>query len=186
MMGGVTVDGEGRTTLPGLWAAGEVTSTGLHGANRLASNSLLEAMVYGAHAGQGASCAALGMKDDFFALPIENPRVESVGEPLNLDDIRNALKSLLWRNVGVRRDGEGLAEARQTVQALVPLRPGPAVQRPRRLGVAEHDLPGAVDDRGRLGATGEPRRPRPHRLSRGGRSSLEPAYLFPAGRKLVS
>jgi len=115
MMGGITVDSDGRTTLPGLWAAGEVTSTGLHGANRLASNSLLEAMVYGAHAGDGASCAALGMKDDFFARPIENPRVDSIGEPLNLDDIRNALKSLLWRNVGVRRDGEGLLEAQRTV-----------------------------------------------------------------------
>ena len=53
MIGGVTVDLEGRTTLPGLWAAGEVTSSGLHGANRLASNSLLEGLVYGAHAGRG-------------------------------------------------------------------------------------------------------------------------------------
>ncbi len=116
MMGGVTVDLEGRTTLPGLWAAGEVSSSGLHGANRLASNSLLEALVYGAHAGEGASRAALELRDDFFALPIENARVDSIGEALNLDDIRNALKSLMWRNVGVRRDGEGLAEAQQTVE----------------------------------------------------------------------
>src|SRR4051812_15570092 len=51
-MGGVTVDLQGRTTLPGLWAAGEVTSSGLHGANRLASNSLLEGLVYGARAAE--------------------------------------------------------------------------------------------------------------------------------------
>ena len=59
MIGGVTVDHEGRTTLERLWAAGEVSSSGLHGANRLASNSLLEGLVYGAHAGRGASAAAL-------------------------------------------------------------------------------------------------------------------------------
>ena len=52
MIGGVTVDHDGRTTLPGLWAAGEVTSSGLHGANRLASNSLLEGLVYGARAAE--------------------------------------------------------------------------------------------------------------------------------------
>jgi L-aspartate oxidase len=115
MMGGAAVDLEGRTTLPGLWAAGEVSSTGLHGANRLASNSLLEAMVYGAHAAEGASRAALAQEDDYFALPVANPRADSAGEPINLDDIRNALKSLMWRNVGVRRDGEGLVEARETV-----------------------------------------------------------------------
>jgi L-aspartate oxidase len=72
-------------------------------------------MVYGAHAGQGASQAAAEMSDNFTAVPITNPRVEPAGEPLNLSDIRNALKSLLWRNVGVRRDAEGLAEALQNV-----------------------------------------------------------------------
>ena len=115
MMGGITVDPEGRTTLPNLWAAGEVTASGLHGANRLASNSLLEALVYGAHAGGGASEAAAAMRDDFSALMLENPRIESVGEPLKLDDIRNSLKSLMWRNVGVRRDAEGLGEARDNI-----------------------------------------------------------------------
>ena len=116
MMGGITVDAEGRTSLPGLWAAGEATATGLHGANRLASNSLLEALVYGTHAGEGASAVAASLDDDFTALPIQNPRIDSVGEPLNLDDIRNALKSLMWRNAGVRRDAEGLAEAQRNIR----------------------------------------------------------------------
>ena len=115
MMGGVTVDLEGRTTVPGLWAAGEVSSSGLHGANRLASNSLLEALVYGAHAGAGASTAAAAVPDDFTALKIDNPPVESIGEPLNLADIRNSLQSLMWRSVGVRRDADGLAEAFESI-----------------------------------------------------------------------
>ncbi len=67
MIGGVTVDAEGRTTLAGLWAAGEVTSSGLHGANRLASNSLLEGLVFGAHAGRGAAREAAVMSDDLHA-----------------------------------------------------------------------------------------------------------------------
>jgi len=111
MMGGVTVDREGRTTLPGLRAAGEVTATGLHGANRLASNSLLEAMVYGAHAGEAAAREAAQMNDTFRALPLENGQVAPCSQPLDLVDIRNALKSLMWRSMGVRRDAEGLSEA---------------------------------------------------------------------------
>ena len=77
MMGGVSVDIEGRTTLPRLWAAGEVAASGLHGANRLASNGLLEALVFGVHAGQGASRAAAELHDDFTAAVIENPRVDA-------------------------------------------------------------------------------------------------------------
>jgi len=115
MMGGVTVDTEGRTTLPGLWAAGEVSVSGLHGANRLASNSLLEALVYGVHAGQGASRAAAEMNDTFAALPLENPGVAPTTQTLDLTDIRNSLKSLMWRNVGVRRDAEALAEAAENI-----------------------------------------------------------------------
>jgi L-aspartate oxidase len=115
MIGGVTVDLQGRTTIPGLWAAGEVTSSGLHGANRLASNSLLEGLVYGAHTGEGASAAAAAIADDFRALPLDNPPVTDSGEPLDLADIRNSLTSLMWRDAGVRRERGGLTEASETI-----------------------------------------------------------------------
>jgi L-aspartate oxidase len=116
MIGGVTVDHEGRTTLPGLWAAGEVTASGLHGANRLASNSLLEGLVYGAHAGRGASAAALAETDSYRAVSLESPALDMPGEPLDLADIRNSLRSLMWRAAGVRRNGPQLAEAAQTIR----------------------------------------------------------------------
>lgn len=115
MMGGVTVDMEGRTTLPGLWAAGEVSSSGLHGANRLASNSLLEAVVYGAHAGEGAGREAAQFNDTFRALPLENPRSRLTSERLDLTDIHNSLKSLMWRSMGVRRHADGLHEAMDNI-----------------------------------------------------------------------
>jgi len=116
MMGGLTVDSEGHTTLPGLLAAGEVTSTGLHGANRLASNSLLETLVYGAAAGKAASREAARRDDSFRGLPLENPPVKLQSELLDLTDIRNSLKSLMWRRVGVRRDAEGLREAMDNIE----------------------------------------------------------------------
>jgi len=116
MIGGVTVDLEGRTSLPGLWAAGECTSSGLHGANRLASNSLLEGLVYGAHAGAGAAREASRVADDFRALPLMNPQVQQPSEPLDLTDIRNSLKSLVWRSAGVRRDRMELMEAAETIE----------------------------------------------------------------------
>ena len=116
MIGGVTVDHEGRTTVPGLWGAGEVTSSGLHGANRLASNSLLEGLVYGAHAGAGASAGALMEGDTFRAIPLENGPTEGRAEPLDLIDIRNSLKSLMWRAAGVRRTGSQMADAAKTIR----------------------------------------------------------------------
>ncbi|MGD9125942.1 MAG: L-aspartate oxidase [Planctomycetia bacterium] len=111
MVGGITVNEQGQTTLPGLWAAGEVASSGLHGANRLASNSLLEAIVLGARTAQGAAETAREMGDSFKVLPLENPIAKPSHEPLDLIDIRNSLKSLMWRNVGVGRDKVGLLEA---------------------------------------------------------------------------
>ena len=115
MIGGVTVDHEGRTSIPALWAAGEVTSSGLHGANRLASNSLLEGLVYGAHAGTAASRAALEMPGDYRVWPLENAVVAPPAEPLDLADIRNSLKAAMWRACGVRRSGDDLADALESV-----------------------------------------------------------------------
>jgi L-aspartate oxidase len=116
MIGGVTVDIEGRTSLPGLWAAGEVTSSGLHGANRLASNSLLEGLVYGAYAGAGASREALAISDTFRAPPLENVRQPPPTEPLDVSDICNSLKSLMWRAAGVRRHREALEDALASIE----------------------------------------------------------------------
>jgi L-aspartate oxidase len=123
MIGGVTVDDTGRTTLPGLLAAGEVTSSGLHGANRLASNSLLEGLVYGARAGAAASADVLAMPegdrvDEYRVPPISFPR-GAAGEPngtLDLADIRNSLRALMWRHVGVERTETSLREALDAVE----------------------------------------------------------------------
>ncbi|MEZ6124761.1 MAG: L-aspartate oxidase [Planctomycetaceae bacterium] len=115
MIGGVTTDTEGRTSLPGLWAAGEVTSTGLHGANRLASNSLLEGVVFGLRCGRNASHSALEMPDRFAAPFVASARGMSHAgdEELDVTDIRNSLRSLMWRNVGISRNAQELQAARQ-------------------------------------------------------------------------
>ena len=115
MIGGVTVDRQGCTTLPGLWAAGEVTSSGLHGANRLASNSLLEGLVYGAHAGYGASQAAMQIDDRYEALPLSNPSLPPMDVAPDLVDLRNALKSLMWHSAGIRRDRARLSDAAESL-----------------------------------------------------------------------
>ena len=117
MIGGVTIDDDGRTTLPGLWAAGEVTSSGLHGANRLASNSLLEGLVHGA---RGAEDIARRLVAEG-PTPLEVPPIQSLDrasprESLDLVDIRNSLRSLMWRSVGITRDAKGLAEAAEQVE----------------------------------------------------------------------
>jgi L-aspartate oxidase len=115
MVGGVKVDEQGATTIPGLRAAGEVTSSGLHGAHRLASHSLLEGLVFGARAGAAAPAAALAEPDRYQAIPLENKPVAPPTERLDLQDIRNSLKSLVWRAAGVRRNADGLREAARTI-----------------------------------------------------------------------
>ena len=111
MIGGVTTDADGASTLPGLWAAGEATSSGLHGANRLASNSLLEGLVFGKRAGEAAGEAAAGRGDSFCAVDVTADRPDPQHEPLDVDDLRRSLASLMTRRAGIARDAAGLAEA---------------------------------------------------------------------------
>ncbi|GBD35701.1 L-aspartate oxidase [bacterium HR36] len=114
MIGGVRVDLSGRTSVPGLWACGEVTSSGLHGANRLASNSLLESLVYGRWCGEGANQAAASDHHPCHPHPVSAPHAPT-DTNLNLADIRNALQSLLWRKAGIIRTGQALQEALRDV-----------------------------------------------------------------------
>lgn len=113
MIGGLTISRHAETTLPGLLAAGEVTASGLHGANRLGSNSLLEGLVFGLRAGRTASEQALGIPDSYQALPLVSDWTDSDSEDDQLDlvDIENALHALMWRNVGIRRREELLTHA---------------------------------------------------------------------------
>ncbi|MCZ6601720.1 MAG: L-aspartate oxidase [Planctomycetota bacterium] len=120
MVGGVSVDLDGRTSVPGLFACGEVASTGFHGANRLGSNSLLEALVLGRRAGVAAALEAKGQADDFRVREIES-KVENDREvSIDLEDVENSLRSLMWMSAGVRRDGEGLETARESLAMWAP------------------------------------------------------------------
>ena len=115
MIGGAWVDLDGHTSIADLLACGEAACTGLHGANRLASNSLTEALVFGQRCGQVAvkALAKPGEKLASLAIDWANPRSERT--QLDLADIRNSLRSILWRNVGIARRGERLAETLEIV-----------------------------------------------------------------------
>ena len=106
MVGGVGIDSSCRTNIPGLFAAGEASCSFLHGANRLASNSLLEGLVMGACAGREAGEEAAGKKPPRVSVRSEKPL--SAGGAINLSDVANALKATMWRWVGIERDREGL------------------------------------------------------------------------------
>jgi L-aspartate oxidase len=111
LMGGVATDLDGRTSIPGLFAAGEVACTGVHGANRLASNSLLEGLVFGGRAGRAMRSAAdVGRWPTAGTAPNETTDVGDDLLPSPSAEIE--LGTLMWRRAGVFRDREGLEEAR--------------------------------------------------------------------------
>jgi len=113
-IGGVDSDAHGSTSLKGLYAIGEAACSGLHGANRLASNSLLEGLAYGARAGAHAGQLAL---EQVLSFPMNlEARVQtSTKTDLDIADVRNSLRSIMWRNVGIERTAETLAETREII-----------------------------------------------------------------------
>ncbi len=115
LMGGVATDTEGRTWLPGLWSVGETARTGVHGANRLASNSLLEGAVFGARAADSLTASRA-----FESLTL----LHSAPKHSNMSDSnkgvgisRTALQQLMWEKVGLLRDDAGLADAVRVLNA---------------------------------------------------------------------
>jgi L-aspartate oxidase len=107
MMGGVRTDLDGRTNLPGLYAAGEAACTGLHGANRLASNSLLEGLVFGARAGRTM------LADRLAAVPLPEPDPDgsgSVASGAELERVVGELRAMMALRAGILRDEAGLRE----------------------------------------------------------------------------
>jgi L-aspartate oxidase len=128
-MGGVVTDIWGRTTIPNLYAVGEVSCTGVHGANRLASNSLLEGLVFGRRAARligGATEASEAARDWPTTPALTGPWVDLErvimphGEPgaAIASAVRATTQREMWQHVSLRRDGEGLTTALERLRAL--------------------------------------------------------------------
>jgi L-aspartate oxidase len=112
-MGGVATDCRGRTSVEGLWACGEVACTGVHGANRLASNSLLEGLVFGGRvAGDIAAAGRTAV-----AAPVVAP-VSRAAHGTDATVIRR-VRQIMWDQVGLERSGDGLADALEELNRLV-------------------------------------------------------------------
>lgn len=113
-VGGAITDEVGHSTVPGLFVVGEAAASGLHGANRLASNSLLEGAVIGQDTGIAAAEEA-NRRHDGLPRQGDGPIVAAIPPALLHDDLLYSLKSLMWRQVGLRRDDQGLADARARI-----------------------------------------------------------------------
>jgi L-aspartate oxidase len=114
LMGGIRADVHGRASIPGLFAAGEAACTGVHGANRLASNSLLEGLVFGA-------LAAEAMREDEWSVVSGHWSEKATcigGDGRDLEGWIAELRGLMWRDAGLLRDGVGLRRAQERLAAM--------------------------------------------------------------------
>ncbi len=128
LMGGVRTDLSGRTTVPGLYAAGEVACTGVHGANRLASNSLLEGLVFGARAAETMLQESASVRESALALRnmtsqdekfLNGLPNENQSEPENLAEVRQLLRRRMWQYAGLLRDETGLRQMQAELRAML-------------------------------------------------------------------
>ncbi len=117
-MGGVRTDLWGRTSLHGLFAAGEVACTGVHGANRLASNSLLEGLVYGARAAQEMCEDTQNLSSRPSASSPVVAATSSNGHSGDVEKFIQKVQSLMWQHVGVVRDGKALQQVVPELRAM--------------------------------------------------------------------
>jgi len=112
MVGGVKTDEYGQTNIHGLYACGEAACTGVHGANRLASNSLLEGLVFGCRTGEHIGHNPMSLQKQAIS---NNVVDDNVHKKINIADVRNSLNSLVLRNMGIERDQNGLLAAKKSI-----------------------------------------------------------------------